>query len=239
MPRDPRKRQKALDRKAQKQKQRHTLLRRQRQADIEMRSGSPNAVRTAASWPVHEVLVARDWEDPMQITQVVVARRAPGGQVAAGVFLVDLACLGVKSAFARIFETPSDYRAELRDGLTERQEMIGVEMDLAAKILGEAVTYARDLGFEPDPDYHTARLLLGDANPDACPAPVPLGGPNGKPFFVQGPNDNPGRVIRTLTTRLGPTGFEYMGESDIASELGATSVLPGEDQPGDDEEEPA
>jgi hypothetical protein len=210
VPIDPRKRQKALAREASKRKQRQIALRRQAQFEREFASSARPLLRTAGTWPLHEALVSEDWSDPMQLTQVLVARRSPAGQVAAGVFLVDQGCLGVKSAFGRLFRSRSEYEHELRDTLVEQMPMIEADLNLAAKIVREAVRYAHDLGFEPDPDVADAALVVGPADPDACPTEIPLGGPEGKPYFVSGPDDNPRRIMAQLTERLGPGGFHYL-----------------------------
>lgn len=44
----------------------------------------------AGRWPLHEVLLARDWQEQSAIVHLIVARRSGMGQIAAGTFLVDL-----------------------------------------------------------------------------------------------------------------------------------------------------
>ena len=166
-------------------------------------------LRGAADWPLHECLVAEEWREPGEIVQVLVSRRSPQGQVAAGVFLVDLGCLGVKNAFGRVFSTQGEYAAELRNDIFARQEMNHADLDLAAKIIREGVAYARELGFSPNRDIRDAQLVLGDADPDACDEEIPLGR-DGKPFFVSGPYDNVDRILDKLTRKLGPDGFHYL-----------------------------
>jgi len=53
-------------------------------------------------------------------------------------------------------------------------------------------------------------LVLGDADPDACDVPIPLGGKDGKPFFIAGPYDNVDRIMAKLTRKLGPDGFHFL-----------------------------
>src|SRR6476660_1335796 len=96
------------DKARQRSVERHAAKRKlkKRAAAGSVTGATPRAVlRLAASWPVYECLISRDWNKEGEIVQVVVARRSPEGQIASGVFLVDLACLGVKSAFVRL--TPS------------------------------------------------------------------------------------------------------------------------------------
>jgi hypothetical protein len=153
-------------------------------------------------------LLAKEWQEEGAIVQILVARRSPQGQIAAGAFLVDLGCLGVKSAFGSLFETMREYK-ELRQGFTSQQKMVKADVNLAAKIIREGIAYAMELGFRPDPDYRDAMPVLGDADPDTCDVPIPLG-KDGKPFFFAGPYDNAERIIAKLTRKLGPDGFHFV-----------------------------
>jgi hypothetical protein len=174
------------------------------------RTLSPRGLlRASGNWPLYECLLAEEWQEEHAITQILVARRSSSGQIVIGTFLVDLGCLGVKSAFARLFDSRREYE-ELHDGMMSRQDMIEADLNLVAKIVREAIAYAQDLGFKPDPDYRDAMLVLGDADPDACDVPIPLGGRDGKPFFFAGPYDNVDRIMAKLTRKLGPDGFTYV-----------------------------
>jgi hypothetical protein len=205
MARDEKRRQKALARQAAKRK----AHRKEASRTAGGRSSVPS-LRASASWPVHEVLISRGWEQPAQLVQILVARRSPLGQIACGLFLVDLGCLGVKNAFGRLFDSEADYRRELRDELEESRPHVRGDLNLAAKIIREAIAYARDLGFEPHRDYRPASVVLSGADPDACPAKIPLGGDDGKPFYIAGPYDHARAIVDKLIRRLGPDGFHYI-----------------------------
>ena len=194
--------QKARERKAAKRKARQSRAPAAPQSDR-------GWLRRAANWPLYECLVTEAWREPGEIVQILVSRHSPRGQVAAGVFLVDLGCLGVKNAFGRVFSTRGEYAAELRNDIVARQEMMHADLNLAAKIIREGVAYARELGFRPNRDIRDAQLVLGDGDPDACDEDIPLGR-DGKPFFVSGPYDNVDRILDKLTRKLGPDGFHYM-----------------------------
>jgi len=142
--------------------------------------------------------------------QIVVARRSPWGEVATGTFLVDLGCLGVKTGFASLFGSVREYERKLRERVLQNQTMVPADLNLVAKIIREGIAYASQLGFSPDPDYRDADILLCDADPQACDVEVPLGGKEGKPFFISGPFDDVPRIIAQLENKLGPDGFHYL-----------------------------
>lgn len=142
--------------------------------------------------------------------QILVARRSGSGQIAAGSFLVDLGCLGVKSAFASLLDSRFEYEQKLRRRITSQQSMMSADLNLIAKIIREGIAYARELGFSPDPDYRDAMAVLGDADPDACPDEIPLGGEDGKPLFIAGPYDDVPAIMAQLTKLCRPDGFTYL-----------------------------
>jgi hypothetical protein len=205
MARDRKKRQKAQARKATKRKK----------AQARARSLFPPALsaqrmlESASGWPLYECLIPTGWRDTTQILQIIVARRAPDGRIAAGIFLVDLACLGVKDGYGRLFHSSSDYR-EHRKRAMAAQPMESCDLNLAAKVIHTAIEYARRLGFEPHRDAVAAFPILAGADPAACAEEIPTGGPEGKPFYIQGPHDNVQHILATLNRTVGRDGYHYL-----------------------------
>ncbi|OHE89319.1 MAG: hypothetical protein A3G75_00660 [Verrucomicrobia bacterium RIFCSPLOWO2_12_FULL_64_8] len=144
------------------------------------------------------------------VTYVTITRTDDAGWLQAGVFLVDLHCLGVKDAFAT--EMPEiDWRHEL-DRLIPPADRLAIHPACARKLVEGAVAYAEALGFAPHGDYKKARRAFGGVSARDCPETFTYGR-DGKPLFVAGPNDDDeriDRVMRILTARLGPDGFHYI-----------------------------
>lgn len=177
--------------------------------------GRTAQLRQAASWPVMECWVNRDWKDPMQLNQVVVARRDPStGVIVAAGFLVDRACLGVKNALVTCIATVGEYRDRFLAGFSEQQEMIRVSVNLAAAIVKAGLDYAASLKFRPHRDYAAAAILLCDADPTAITETIPVGGPEGEPYFIAGPNDDPDRIMAHLNQMYGSEGFGFSAPID-------------------------
>lgn len=165
----------------------------------------------AAGWPIHEVLLSRGWDDQRSLAAVLIARRSPNsGKVAAGSFLVDLQCLGVKSAQVRLHKDVAEYNAGLRARIVGRMSMMQADFNLAAKVVLTGLDYAAGMGFKPDPVFAQAEPLLSGANIAACPTPVQTGGPEGKPFFINGPYDDVDKVIAQLRCSVGEGNFHYL-----------------------------
>jgi hypothetical protein len=147
--------------------------------------------------------------------QVAVARFKLSGDAEVGVFLVDLYCLGIKDAyFLQVSE--SEYDTKI---LARMAETGGGKESLspacARKLVEGAVHYAQGLGLAPHLDYKKACRVFGGIRSEECDRAFTYGH-DGKPLFVQSPNDSPEfvhRVMMTLTRRLGTEGFHYILEA--------------------------
>jgi hypothetical protein len=179
-------------------------------------------LRLAASWPVHECLIPSSWQKEGEIVQVLFARQAPTGKIAAASFRVDLGCLGVKNAMAGIFSSQSDYEQRIRSQIAGRQALRSVDPNMGARIVAEAVRFAGELGFRPHRDYEDAAILLEGLDPAASDVVVPLGR-NGRPLFVGGPYDDYAAIIAKLEKAVGP------GNYDAMAPIGAPGSGPDED----------
>jgi hypothetical protein len=78
--------------------------------------------------------------------------------------------------------------------------------ELARHLVFGATEYARALGFEPVPGFEKTIDHLG---PWAGPSAIGFGR-DGKPFFIQGPNDNASRITNTLERSAGRDNFQFL-----------------------------
>ncbi len=139
------------------------------------------------------------------------SRRMADGRYAVSVFLIDAYCLGVKNALNALVQ-PDDYARRLETMRRSSPDYTREHPAYARKLVERAAAYAKDLGFDPHPDYKLARLIFGDVDASTCPAGFTFGR-EGKPFFFSGPNDTPKdqkRILQTLEKRCGPDGFDYL-----------------------------
>lgn len=165
-------------------------------------------------WPLYESLLSLAWNEGDSLPTMLVARQSPrSGKIAAASFMVDLHCMGVKSTFVRICKSADDYEKRMRTPLFNTQYMEDAPLNLIAKIIREGLAFGERLGFSPDPEFHQARRLLGDVDPDTCDTPVHLGDKDGKPLYIPGPHDDVEHVLATLTRTVGPEGFTFREEA--------------------------
>ena len=171
----------------------------------------------------------------------VLARTLPDGRIAAGVFLVDAYCLGIKDAFLTV-QSPFRFK-EIIEEIFHDTGSKSVDPAYVRKLLDGAIAYARDLGFDPHPDFRDASVVLGDITTTECDAEFTFGH-EGKPFYISGPHHSEAtarRIVAHLTNRCGPDGFHYLvGVSDpgAASSFGPDAIVMDEDDEELADEEP-
>jgi hypothetical protein len=140
----------------------------------------------------------------------VLSRQTGYGGIAAGFFLLDVFCLGVKDAFVA-FMSRNQFHLKRLD-LDRRDPLIDRSPSYARKLVEDAVAYAAALGISAHPDYEASKSIFGNVDAGECHDNFVFG-KNGKPHFMGGPNDTPAkcqRIVETLRSRLGENGFHYM-----------------------------
>jgi len=121
-------------------------------------------------------------------------------------YLVDTWCLGVKDVLGPKRIGRRDFDALERVYFSPwASPGIPIPVELARDLVLGAVEYARLLGFEPHRDFGRARRLLG---PWPGPSAITFGR-DGKPCYVNGPYEEPERVLATLERTVGGGGFHY------------------------------
>lgn len=154
-----------------------------------------------------------EWHDPGGgcgaeglVTVLVARRRRHRREAAVCVYLLDTFCLGVKNALGPRHADHDRLRNLTRQVFRSYAEPpIPAPIELARELVFGAADYAGRLGFDPHPDFEAARAHLG---PWTGPSSITFGR-DGKPTYVDGPNDDPEQAIRTLRRAVGRRGFDY------------------------------
>jgi hypothetical protein len=161
------------------------------------------AIEDHPGWPLRE--------DPAGgsegLIAVLVARKPRYGRVSVCGYLVDAYCLGVKNALGPEVMDDSDLRGFIRQYFSSyRGDPVEAPIELAREVVFGSVQYARDLGFEPHPDFSAAAGHLGSWT---GPSTITFG-KNGRPLYVLGPYDDARSVIRTLERTVGRGNFDVV-----------------------------
>ena len=222
MSKDPANLEKALAKKARKA---------QRKAQEQARKGRIETVflgevniSQATNWKLDKCWVNEDWQDHKSLNQLIVTRRNGAGHIAAALFMIDLGCLGIKNADTRGFADEFQFQNELLEHVEETQDLQFCSIDFAAKMVYNAMAYARGLGFEPHKDARKAIRFLADAQPENCPDLIPLGGEDGKPLYINGPYDDETKILRTLNRTVGEGNYNFTMMTDELSDFGDLEI---------------
>lgn len=143
---------------------------------------------------------------------VVVSRfKQEGTLVEAGVFLLDVYCLGVKDAFFTQVG-PSEYKDRFLPRVFAQEPGEPMDPSCARKLVEQAIAYAAKLGFAPHPDYKRASRVFGGILWETCPTNFVFGH-KGKPFYIRGPYDTEARanyILQQLQRRCGEGNYDYV-----------------------------
>jgi hypothetical protein len=154
-----------------------------------------------------------DWHDPGAeegaeglLTILVARRRRHRRKITTCIYLVDAYCLGVKNAMGPDEVDDRGLRSLTGFAFSAYSAPpVSVPIDLVRDLVLGAVEYAQELGFSPHPDFEPARAHLG---PWKGPSAITFGC-DGKPHYINGPDDDPESVLRTLRRTVGDKGFHH------------------------------
>lgn len=167
-----------------------------------------------AFWPTDLFAAGIGW--------VIVARlKSSGTRVQAGVFLIDVFCLGAKLA---CYEDCAaiDYRLRIRDHYLAENPMVATPPACARKLIEQAVQYANRWGLVPHADYRKAARVFGGVAAEACAQEFTFGC-KGKPFYRRGPNETEAqarRIVEQLERRCGAGNYDYLVPLGKAEDIG-------------------
>lgn len=183
-------------------------------------------IRTKArTLPLEACLINSDWEEH-GLAVVAVLRRHPKGTITAGIFMVDIFCLGVKDCFY-LFSEP-------REVIEENLSLIPVgnfyeeEYEKVHNIIFNAIDFAASFNVSPHKDFQLAKYILEPEDSIEF-METPVGGKNGQPVFVT-TRDYPqnSMVIAKLKKHFGEGGFSMLFNDPVWEE---------DDDSWDDEED--
>jgi hypothetical protein len=203
MARNEARRQKRLMKRRQK-----TKVRRKERIDPYSAEGIRKRLLTTQRLPVHECLINPQWRSS-GLANILLSRWQPDGCLVAGMYLVDLLCLGLKDTFCKLDMAPLTYESKLMMPMYERTGCMECSLSLAHGIIYGGIAYAGRFNFHPHRDFRRSHHLL--AGPSIVdPAEEIEFGREGKPWYVTGPHDDVTHIMNQLTAQLGLDGFHYI-----------------------------
>lgn len=186
---------------------------------VQMNSAEGFIRLKARSLPINECWINDEWEDT-GTAYTIVSRRHPNGNITAGVFLVDLLCLGVKQVQV-LYDIAA---SEFKDFLKMVQDNIDIEetdYQLIHEIVFTSLEYAKKFGFEPHEEFEVARYLLEEDTAKKREYDVECG-VDGKPMLVPTELESDERVaeiMMQLEKTAGPGNYYHPDNMPELTEL--------------------
>lgn len=161
--------------------------------------------------PIGDCYITKNWKKS-KLCNVIITRNHANGNVTAGLYLVDLACTGVRDSAYQFNVPPAEIKALMTVLKSVDDTFIKVSYKLAHNIIFAGLEYAEDHGLKPYKEFtSTTRFILEEDN-DAIPIiKIECGGDDGKPFYSSG-SDSPARVqqvLAQLEKTVGKGNYEY------------------------------
>jgi len=181
---------------------------------IQMLSPENYIRQKARTLPVYECMVNNGWEES-QLANLVVARQHTNGNITAGLYLVDLSCLGIKDTTWFFNISVSEYRENIERFMLTEDGVENIDYVLAHNIVHAGLEFADDYEFKPHKDFTSVTQFILDEENDDIPLIEIECGFNGLPAYMQGPLDNDQKsrqVIAQLERVAGPGNYYLIDE---------------------------
>lgn len=167
-------------------------------------------IRQSRIYPIYECLINSNWKE-MGHARIIISRKMPNNNLAFGVYLVDLFCLGLKDTFCNADIHKLEYESELKGQIYFDSLAKKCDLSLAYGIIYGSIDYARKFGFSPQKDFKLSQYLLEPEKDIEMEHDIKFGY-KGKPLYVRGPYDDVDHIIRILEKNAGDGNFCMMCE---------------------------
>lgn len=182
---------------------------------VKMLSPENYIIQKARTLPLYHCLVNHDWEES-GLCNLIVARKHTNGNITAGMYLVDLKCLGVKNA-AYWFNIYEHEYLDIIFQAKKSMELIEIGYVLAHNMVYAGIEFAADYGFSPHKDFKVAQFILEEDTEEIELIEIECG-MDGKPAYIRGPLDSDARerqILAQLEKVAGPGNYLFYGEEDL------------------------
>lgn len=184
---------------------------------IQMLSPENYIRKKTRSLPIFECMVNAEWEEG-KLADIVVARQHTNGNITAGLYHVDLACLGVKDT-AYFFNIPlSEYRKKFEVFMNMEDSFEKIDYVLAHNIIHAGLEFADEYEFKPHKDFTSITQYILDEDTDDIPLIEIECGVDGLPAFMQDTmiaDREDQKIIAHLDRVAGPGNYYLLDEEGM------------------------
>ena len=189
--------------------------------------------------PIYECWITTNWKND-KMANIIIARKHASGNITYCMYLVDLACLGIKDSGYRYNESYIDYE----DFIEKANEGLSIEKvsyDLVHNIIHASLEFAEEYGFEPHKDFKSVtQYFLEEDTEDVPLIEIGCGDDDGKPLYINSgmeSNVRVNQILNQLEKTAGKGNFHYIIQGDDLNEYDSDYDEEEEDDDDDDYDE--
>lgn len=153
-------------------------------------------LKGADKFPIHECLIADTRWQQHGLAVLYICRSVLDCRYACAFYMVDTYCLGVKNTFAKV-NLDRDRMLDFRRQIEQKHALMPYDYEDARSLILGAIDYAASLGFQPNEDWRDSRYMVEADRPYTRKFKF---GKDGKPLYIQGPNDDARSIMAKLAT---------------------------------------
>ena len=160
----------------------------------------------ARTLPIYKCLINKDWKEAHE-ANVIVMRRHVNGNVTAGIYLVDLLCLGIKDTFY-FFNEPEE-ESYNRFPVDVEEVFETIDYSLAHNIIYAGYDFALEFDIAPSKEFAVTKYLLQEDNDEMPLIDIAVGDSNGLPHLVVHQPGEYSSALAKLQKIAGDGNFRY------------------------------
>lgn len=184
----------------------------------------------ARTLPVYKCFVNKDWEEG-KLAQIIVMRRHVNGNITAGVYLIDLLCLGVKDTLYFFNEPEAEMQERFGDDFDKMFEQ--ADYNLVHNIIFAGHDFAMDFDIKPHPEFAVTRFILEEDNDNIELIDIEVG-QDDKPHLMVAQAGQFSDALAKLKKNAGEGNYYYTIAADLEDEEDEEEGF--EDEEGDEED---
>lgn len=162
----------------------------------------------ARNLPIYKCYINEDWNDA-KLANIIVMRQHSNENITAGVFLIDLLCLGIKEC-DYIFNTPLE---ELNN--VSAMGLIETDYNTAHNVIYAGHDFALHFEISPHKDFEIAKYILEDDDDSIPLMEIAVGDEDGNPYLLVNEDYNYKPILAKLEKHAGKDNFSFSFEEDI------------------------
>jgi hypothetical protein len=162
--------------------------------------------------PYVEGLINKQWVDD-GIAYIVLTKKMPDKQLISCLYAADFLCTGLRKTEFFVGLTEEEYKNVIAGFRLAFGEIEKTDIIFAHNLIYGSIRYASTLGFKPNSNFEFTENLLDTDFIDEGIHDIEFGH-LGKPMYIEFPDDNAEKIMKTLDNSVGPGNYTYILRSD-------------------------